>query len=151
MYKLPMLLLISALSIGCKNKDTEDATGPAVTTTADKVVIVRKTSSSNIEHDVFRAIVTFTNGHSNDIMLERVQFSGRMGGRPADESTKELGFSLESGSSVQVKLPTIITWKDNASMENQSATVSGTLYYTVNGKSRSVAFEARGPVVVKGE
>ncbi len=154
MHKLYGLFVLALfLVVGCgKKSEPEEATGPAVSADLARLVVIRNDARGTTETATYRSVLSVTNGHSGDITLKTVVYSGSMGPHPVERARKELGFTVAAGATSEIKLDSEFTWKDEAPIRAQMGTVTGTLFYRgPNGGDRQLPFTLDGELTIRGD
>lgn len=149
-----LMILALFLVVGCGKKAEPEAApdAPGVSTTLDRLLIIRKEVSGTAEKPTFRGVLTVQNGYDTDITLERVEFSGKAGGHPMPAGTEQLDVTVPANGSAELRLDMQFGWKDDAPMSFERGTVEGTLYYRgPKGAVRSLPFSLQGPLTIRGE
>ncbi|MFH1464857.1 MAG: lipoprotein [Pseudomonadota bacterium] len=145
------LLVVTLLTLaGCGQKGPPQAGG--VSTDLLKVVVLRRDAGGMTEQDAFRAVLLVTNDFGYEITLERVEFIGRVGKKTAPGAVEHLDVALPAGQTTELRLSTVLGWKDDAPMSFERGAMEGTLYYSgPKGKIHGMPFSLSGDLDVRGQ
>lgn len=144
-FLLPSLLLLAA----CGQKSPPDAA--AVSADLLKIVVLRRDAGGMGEQDAFRAVLLVTNDLGYEITLQRAEFIGHIGRKTAPGAVEQLDIRLPAGQTTEVRLSTVLGWKDDAPMDFERGLMEGTLYYLgPKGKIHGIPFSLTGELDVRG-
>jgi hypothetical protein len=142
------------LVIGCGKKTEPEAAPDAAGVTADlaRLVVIRKEVVGTAEKPTYRGVLNVNNGYNTAISLVRVEYSGTVGRLTMPDSLEQLDLSVPANGSTEVRLDARFSWKDDAPMEFQRATLTGTVYYRgPKGNLRELPFSVDGAPTIRGD
>jgi hypothetical protein len=152
-WHLLLAFLASLAFLGCgKKSPPESSGGSGVSTDLVQIVVLRRDAAGMTEQASFRGILLVTNTYDHEIVLERVEYSGRVGSKEVPGAIEQLEIALPAGQTTELRLNTVLGWKDNAPINAEQGSVGGTLFYRgPKGNIRALPFSFTGELSVRGE
>jgi len=147
-------LLLSLLALlGCGKKAPPASSGGAgVSTDLVQIVVLRRDAAGLTEQASFRGVLLVTNTYDHEIVIERVEYTGRVGSKDVPGAVEQLNVALPAGQTTEVRLSTVLGWKDDAPINAEQGGVAGTLYYRgPKGNVRALPFTFSGELDVRGD
>ncbi len=152
LYALAILALFLVIGCGKKTEPEAAVTAPGVSAELARLIVIRKQVTGTAERPTYRGVLTVHNGYNGEITLERVEFGGAVGSHPVHDGLEQLDLVVPGNSSTELRLDTGFTWKDEAPMNFERGTLTGTVYYRgPKGKVHPLPFAVEGTLIIKGE
>ncbi len=152
LFGLVALALFLVIGCGKKAEPEAAADGPAVTADLARLVVIRKEVVGTAEKPTYRGVITVQNGFQGEITLDRVEYGGTVGRHTMPDSIEQLDMVVPGGSSTELRLDVQFGWKDDAPMNFQQGTLTGTVYYRgPKGKMRQLPFAVDGQLTIRGQ
>jgi len=152
LFGLAILGLFLVVGCGKKTEPEAAADAPGVTAELARLVVIRKEVIGTAEKPTYRGVLNLFNGYNGEITLERVEFAGTVGRHPMPDSIEQLEIAVPANSSFELRLDARFTWKDDAPMNFQRGTLTGTLYYLgPKGKMRQLPFAIEDQLTIRGQ
>jgi hypothetical protein len=152
LFGLMILALFLVVGCGKKTEPEPAADGPKVSAELARLVVIRKEVVGSAEQPTYRGVLTIRNDLEGAIVLERVEYSGSVGAHPMDAKVEQLELEVAPGTATELRLDARFSWKDDAPMNFQRGSLTGTLYYRgPKGKLQQLPFTVEGELNIRGE
>lgn len=148
------LALLSAFAVGglslgatgCAKKKAPEAAEPgsAFQVELKKVELVRRDTTTVVEHGQLRYSVALNNGlKGGEVKVDRIEYSFGVGDRSMGSDTLAVGKAVASGATENLLLVGKFEWRDDSAMPAGDAWIKGTVHWTGPNAARSTTFDAK--------
>lgn len=144
-------LLVGGLvttSTGCAKKKAPEAAEPGSAFTVDlnRVELVRRDTTTVVEHGQLRYILSLNNGlKGGSVAVDRIEYTFGVGERTYGTDTLKVGKSVAMDGKEVITVVGKFEWRDDSSVPQENGWIKGTAYWTGPNAERTTAFELKGP------
>ncbi len=135
-------------STGCAKKKAPAAAEPGSAFTVDlnRVELVRRDTTTIVEHGQLRYILSLNNGlKGGSVAVDRIDYTFGVGANTMGSDTFKVGKSVAMDGKETITIVGKFEWRDDSKIPAENGWIKGTAYWTGPNAERTTTFELKGP------